>query len=59
MHTILFTLKTPLFFSFSGVAVLINRLVTTQRRLSVAQASPSFKHLGTCTPTPTFIKLKI
>ena len=48
-HTIIFKLKTALFFSF---------LVVPRNCLYVAQASSSFERLNTCTPmhtTPTFI----
>ena len=56
-HTILFMLKTALFFSFLVVWNNIILLITWSR-LSVAQASSSFNRLDTCTlthATPTFI----
>ena len=53
MHTILLKLKRlySLVSYISGISVLNNViLLITQSRLTVAQASSSFKYLNTCTP---------
>ena len=52
MHTKLLSLKLLYSLVFSGITVLNNiMLLITQSHLSVAQASPCFKHLDTHTPT--------